>query len=163
MVSGDGNRMGVYWGDSMEKTRNEELVYVGQHIALTFLVSGPFPCSVPPSQMVMPAMGFSMELKAAPAENSDTLCPHSCWCFWNFRCCHVFLLTFAVFTGAEEMAWLVASQALFKDPSLDLKHQGCKARHWALGTASYSCNPSAGKAETRGSLGLAAHLLSPNG
>lgn len=28
MVPGDGNRMGVYLGDSMERTRNEELLHV---------------------------------------------------------------------------------------------------------------------------------------
>lgn len=133
-----------------------------QHIAFTFLISGPFPCSAPPSQMAMPVMGFSMELKEAPAENSDQLCPHSGWCSWNFRGWHVFLLTFALFTGTGEMARLVAFTSTLKDQSLDLKHQVWKVRHWALGTAAHSCDPSARKAETRGSLGLANYLLLSN-
>lgn len=69
------------------------------------------------------AMGFSMELKEAPAENSDQLCPHSGWCSWNFRCWHVFLLTFVLFTGTGETARLVAFTSTLMDPSLDLKHQ----------------------------------------
>jgi hypothetical protein len=84
---------------------------------------------VPPHHppVALPGMGLNIEMKEVPEEHSDR--PYSGWCSWNFRCWHVFLLTFALFTGAGEMAHLV--EWVFpkhKDPGLDQVWMGSTMR-----------------------------------
>lgn len=109
--------------------------------------------ATPNPEMALPGMGLDMEMKEDPDEHCHL--PPSGWCSWSFRRWHVFLLTFALFTRAGKMAHLVEwFIPKLKDPGLDRQHQCEKP-----GTLSQSWNPSTGKGEFTGSVGLAVHRL----